>query len=52
MKNRKNSRDDEHSPEERKRKLNLKKKKQRNTERTFRLTNMVDFDEFDEEHYI
>lgn len=51
MKKRKESRTDNFNPEDRKRKINFKKKKQRQDEAYFnpkRLNRMKDFDEFDE----
>jgi len=51
MKKRKNTKDFEVNPEERKRKLNFKRKKQRNREREIdyrRMSNLNDFDEYEQ----
>lgn len=51
MKKRKNNKDFEVNPEERKRKLNFKRKKQRNREREIdyrRMSNLKDFDEYEQ----
>ena len=52
MKKRKDTRTDNYSPEDRKRKINYKKKKQREDESYFnpkRLGRLEDFDEFEED---
>jgi hypothetical protein len=54
MKKRKDTRTDNYSPEDRKRKINYKKKKQREDESYFnpkRLGRLEDFDEFEEDEY-
>ena len=57
MKKRKDTRTDNYSPEDRKRKINYKKKKQRQDEAYFnpkrlgRLEDFDDFDDFEEDEY-
>jgi hypothetical protein len=54
MKKRRTSRDQDFNPEDRKRNLHFKKKKQRSLEREFnpkRLTELGDFDDFNEDNY-
>ena len=54
MKKRRSSRDQDFNPEDRKRNLNFKRKKQRSIEREFnpkRLTDLRDWEDFEEDNY-